>query len=158
MRFNAALIDEAVTTLEKLAFIFASANIDRDTFAGSEAAVVEARFQGPFSGRLIMEYGLNGLTELTGNMLGIDEEDVTDALRIDALKEAINVVCGNLLPAIGGRTAVFNIDTPIESRRPAEEAVGHAQGVARLDVDGSHCDLYLFIESGDPDDDAVSAG
>lgn len=150
MRFDTELIDETVSTLEKLAFVFASPNTERDGFAGGEYAVVEAGFHGPFSGRLVMEFGMAGLTELAGNMLGIDEEEVTDTLRVDALKEALNVVCGNLLPGIGGKTAVFDIDTPSESQRPTAEAVSEAAGIARMEVDGSHCDMYLFIESGEP--------
>ena len=52
--------------------------------------------------------------ELTENMLGLDEgeAEISSDDQADALKETINVICGNLLPAIAGKDAVFDIQPP----------------------------------------------
>ena len=135
----------AVDTMEKLAFMFA---FDDDTVdaATTEPSVCAAvAFKGPFSGTLTMQINAADLAEMAGNMLGMDSGDELSAEnRLDALKEALNVLCGNILPAIAGSEAVFDIDSPqiiedtpsgpaADSTRPfAETAFNLEEGACRL--------------------------
>jgi len=45
------------------------------------------------------------------NMLGLDDEEVTDYLKEDCVREAINMVCGNLLRTYDS-SRIFNLSIP----------------------------------------------
>jgi len=63
----------------------------------------------------------------------------------DALGEVANVVCGNLLPEIAGRDAVFRLDAP---RAFDGAGCGHGTPAAALSlgVDGGRAELALHLE------------
>lgn len=105
----------AIETLEKLAFIFGS-NIEALTSncVDGSSVTVEARFSGTFSGKLLLRISDAVLPELAANMLGIDESGpVGFDHQQDALREVANVICGRLLPLIGGKEAEFMITQPV---------------------------------------------
>ena len=88
------------------------------------------------------------LQELAANMLGIDEdEEIEETQKHDALKEALNVICGNVLPAIAGRQAVFNIGAPemvVPAGEPEPDPAPVA--IARLGLDQGSCDLFFYVD------------
>lgn len=142
----------AVETLEQLAFIFSfpedgPVEIDYDS-----VMAVSVSFTGPFTGGLVMTASPQVLLELAVNMLGVDDDEVpTLDQQYDALKEAMNIICGNLLPAIAGKQAVFDIGSPeiITGGEAIKEATEKYNGrsptsMVRLDLDGEQCTLYLF--------------
>ena len=49
---------------------------------------------------------------LAANMLGVSDAEADARTRRDALGEVANVVCGNVLPLVGGRHAVFHLGAP----------------------------------------------
>ncbi len=140
----------AVETFEKLAFIFAFPSNEGDQTPTDSGITARVFFEGPFSGTLVMTVQGETLLELTENMLGMgDEEEIAEEQQHDALKETINVVCGNLLPAIGGKENVFKIQAP--EIITGAGASGHGSeaepvSMARLDIDDSLCDLRLFVD------------
>jgi len=148
--------------LEKLAFIFSfpEEGSEETDYGSSVAASVS--FAGPFTGTLIMAVSNDTLPELTGNMLGLDDnESTTVEQQHDALKELINVVCGNLLPVISGRQSIFNVNAPqiitenIASylQSLSEENGAAAPFAAKLSLDGGECDILLFIKGKFPPED-----
>lgn len=153
--FNEILSREAADTMEKLAFVFAFAGDDRTGFDDGSAVAVRVSFTGPFCGVLLMLVSSGILQELAANMLGIDEDEtIEDSQRHDALKETLNVICGNLLPAIAGRQAVFNIDPPelvFPAVEPDENHWGTPVAVARLGLDQGCCDLFLYVNGDWPE-------
>ena len=145
----------AVETLEKLAFIFAFPDDERDIEQQEPAVVAWVSFSGFFSGTLAIKVSKQVLPEITANMLGVEgEEETTWVQQQDALKETINIICGNLLPAIAGKQRVFNIDTPMiiadgESMLPDDGR--SPASIARLALDDGRCDLFLFISDPVPE-------
>ncbi|MCU0538838.1 MAG: chemotaxis protein CheX [Desulfobacterales bacterium] len=134
-----------VETFEKMAFFFALPAAAGAVPPAAEESLetVELRFSGPFSGRL--QLGLSGslMAELAGNMLGAEEGAALSAEeQRDALGELLNVVCGNLLPLLGGPDAEFAIGSPQQVDRaacvPGPESV-----VTRLSVEGGFCRAAL---------------
>jgi hypothetical protein len=66
----------------------------------------------------------------------------------------LNVICGNLLPAIAGDHVVFNIEAPeIISENDAKTKLDEEKPtcVERLTVEDGFCDVYLFIKGEMPD-------
>lgn len=121
---NAILMDVASETLESLAFMFSTPeSTDFDVPEADDNLIVSVEFDGPFSGRLVVTAAAETLPELATSMLGIEAEDVSVHQKEDALKETINVVCGNLLPFVAGKEAVFNIFQPVIISRIELEAM-----------------------------------
>ncbi|MDM8549640.1 chemotaxis protein CheX [Desulfobacterales bacterium HSG2] len=144
------LYNVAEDVLEKLAFIFSFPEDERENMDYSGAMGSRVSFAGPFTGALVMAVSVEALPELAGNMLGLeDEEETTLEQQQDALKELINVVCGNLLPAISGKKSVFNVNPP--EIIPNDDPVITTDGpqpiaIAKMDIDDGQCDLLLFVD------------
>jgi hypothetical protein len=136
-----------IDTLEKLAFLFAFPDEERQAPGEGGCLAARVRFSGPFDGQLAILMALGALPELAANMLGIEGEEATPEAQQDALREALNVICGNLLPAWAGAESLFNIQPPeiLDDRGLAAllERPGR-RAVARLALDGGWCDLLLF--------------
>ena len=112
-------------------------------------AAVGIDFSGPIKGMMLIVLSGQILSMLTGNMLGDDAPPTQKQLE-DALRELANVICGNLLPHLGGSDAVFDIGIPrvrdahnIQYYRLGEPAI--RQEVA---LEGGSADLQLFITEG----------
>ena len=142
-------------TLEKLVFMFASPYDPENSTEQDPDIGVSVSFTGPFSGTLGMKVSGEVLSEITVNMLGVDDEDeITPEDQNDALKETINVICGNILPAIGGKEAVFNIGAP--EIIPEGEDIKGSNGEelvsdVKLSLDEGRCDLVLFVNGEIPE-------
>ena len=142
----------AAETLEQLAFLFSFPEDEPGNTDFDSAVAARVLFTGLFSGALVITVSAQVLSELTANMLGVDcEEETTLGQKDDALKETINVICGNLLPPIAGKQAVFDIGSPeiIKGGEAIKEATEKYNGrsptsMVKLDIDGEQCFLYLF--------------
>ncbi|MDY6791210.1 MAG: chemotaxis protein CheX [Thermodesulfobacteriota bacterium] len=149
------ILKTAAETLEKLAFMFASLYDPEEAIEKDPDTGVCVSFTGPFSGTLGMKVSGEVLGEIAVNMLGADDEDdITLDDKNDALKETINVICGNILPAIGGKQAVFNIGVP--KIIPAGENITGKDGEdpvsdVKLSLDEGRCDLVLFVKGNIPE-------
>jgi len=149
-----------IDTLEKLAFMFAFPCEGEEGEPSDSIAAGSVSFTGPFSGTLVMTISIEVLRELAANMLGLDDgEETTEDHRSDALKETMNVVCGNLLPAIAGDEVVFDIGVP--GVLPADQEIKRGAGIpdaiepsarVNLDLDEGQCVLFLFLDGEIPKD------
>ncbi len=144
------LADTAIATFEQLAFMFAFPQESEDAPAPDSALLVTIPFSGPFCGSLEMKVSGDVVAELAANMLGIeDEEEVSAAQHNDAIKEALNVICGNLLPAIAGNGELFDIGPPeiaaaenVSNSKPELKSMGRIN----LAFDEGQCALELFVD------------
>lgn len=70
-------------------------------------------FCGPRTGRLTLYVASEVLPLLTQNMLGeLEPDDSPEEQRRDAVKEMLNMICGNLLTEWQGAEPVFNLSPP----------------------------------------------
>jgi len=150
---SGVLTDVVVETLGKLAFLFVApleGPIPEDTH---ELATVRVRFSGPLSGGMQLRLSRSVLAELAGNMLGADDGSALSAdEQNDALRELINVICGNLLPMICGGTAEFTIQTPFIPAAGASAAGKFApvNAVSHLSVESGICRVALQLDGSVP--------
>ena len=140
------LAEVTADTLEKLAFLFATPMDAPTPIDDARLTTVRVAFAGAFAGGV--ELSLSGpvLDELAVNMLGADDgEPIAPEARLDALKELVNVVCGNLLPILGGGEAVFNIQAPVVV---PDESAGWTDCAARceLALDQGVCRVRLRLD------------
>jgi len=150
-QIHEALAQVGVETFEKLAFMFAFLADGEPAEQIEDAVSAGVVFSGPFSGRVTMNISAALLPELAANMLGLDDEaEVTLEQQYDALKETLNVVCGNLLPAIGGRDPIFNMEMPkvlSQDEMPEPEALS----LVRLEFDEGECEIAIYVEGEIPE-------
>ena len=136
-------------TFASLAFMFpvepaAPAACDPET---ARQAVVE--FSGPFRGALLLSASPELLEPLASNMLGLDDGVCpSPEQKQDAFRELLNVICGNLLPAIASPREVFDVHEP--RMLGAQDNGGPAGlkdlGAVDVDLDAGHIRLALRIE------------
>jgi len=50
--------------------------------------------------------------ELAENVLGIDSEEVTEQIAGDAMKELLNIICGEIISVIYGTKAIYDLTPP----------------------------------------------
>jgi chemotaxis protein CheY-P-specific phosphatase CheC len=124
---------------ENLAFMFIDTPEDEDFDLGVTKFVrASMRFHGPFAGRLAIAVPEAMCPEIAANVLGLDPGDelVTNQ-PYDALKELLNVTCGNLLTAVAGDDPVFDLTVPeVEPlNRDAWDAFKEEAGVVSFVVE-----------------------
>lgn len=147
---NTTLCRITQESLEGLAFLFSFAAEEREPLPVEEALTAKLTFSGALQGTLCMVISAEVLSELAGNMLGTEGEEITETQQQDALKELLNVICGNLLPAVAGTQAVCDIGMPVvlsPEEGGALLAEQSPRATSRLDLDNGQADLYLFLKS-----------
>jgi len=112
---------------------------------GPPEASAQVAFRGTIEGHLVITAHEGVLAELSANMLG-EDGPVPPERQLDALGEAANVACGNLLPRIVGRQAVMRISAP-QVARPAEGLPKPGEPVAEthLGLEAGAVSLALFV-------------
>ncbi len=149
-RIRSILSQVASDTLEKLAFLFAFADDERDTDGPEPAISGRVEFNGYFLGSLVIRVSTSALNELAVNMLGLDDDaDISVEEQQDAFKELLNVICGNALPAIAGNQVEFAIGPPeilLEGDTAVKMDNVEPGCVARLMLEDGFCDVYFLIE------------
>lgn len=137
-----ALYQAAVLTFEELGFIFPVERLPEDEVEKDDSVSVSVKFNGIFSGQVVLQVENSILPTLASNMLG-DEETFEDEILFDVLGELTNVICGNALPAIAGKHEIFHLEAPqILSKSDLSKT---PTAVACLDVEESKADVLLFI-------------
>lgn len=154
-KINHAISQVVSETIEKLVFMFASPYTPENSNEEDPDIGVRVSFNGPFSGTLGMKVAGEVLSEIAVNMLGVDNEDeISPEDQNDALKETINVLCGNILPVIGGKQAVFNIGAPELIPEGEDMKVKSGEKLisdVKLSLDEGRCDLVLFVKGEIPE-------
>jgi len=145
--YQEVLYRVAEETLESLAFMFTECDEEEKGKESEAPTWVRISFSGPFSGSLMVGVDPGVLGELAENMLGTEDE-VTLAEKEDALRELANVICGNLLPEIGGKEEIFQLEAPqIISGEEKEIQLNRAEPQARikLPLESGLAEVVLFI-------------
>jgi hypothetical protein len=139
-KLETELYKAAILAFEGLGFLLPTPEIDEQQLNARVDAAVSVDFEGPFSGKLLLRVSGGLLPIIATNMLG-EQKIPSKALQHDALGEIANVICGNMLPAVGGSKHVFHVGAPqiadiIDVPPVAEVQVGLGTGRA---------DLLLFV-------------
>ncbi len=142
----------ACESLEQLAFLCPFPCGEGETPSGSDAGTVQLQFAGPFSGELFATLSSSALPELACNMLGLEADDELSIEQLhDAFREAVNVICGNLLPQVAGGQAVFDLKAPrlLEPGALPEALAGREPAAhASFELDEGGIELLLVLEAG----------
>ena len=150
-KYDEELYRVAEETFAALAFIMPLDPEDEAPEETDAGIVASVAFTGEFRGILFLSVPAGLLPELSANMLGTEEgeEPPIDQQR-DAFAEALNVICGNLLPIIAGTEIVFDVHAPeilADGRIPDEFEQYESAGSATLIFDTGKAELVIFVDN-----------
>ena len=122
--------------LANLAFMFTDEDL-ADPPACDEWLETTIAYSGPVTGALKLRCSRDFSTRLAANLLGLDPDDPdTEQSASDAVKEFMNIVCGQFITAAYGTEEVFNLTIPkivelpdTSDLTPCEGAIAPPQGV-----------------------------
>jgi CheY-specific phosphatase CheX len=140
------LYEAAAAAFEAFAYAYAEPTAPYLGADLTEDASTAVDFDGPFRGRLVLRVTGGVLPSIAASMLGQDEPP-SGPLQRDALGEVANVICGALLPALGGPSAVFALARPTVDL-PWQELVEPQRtpiAVASLELDGGRADIVCYL-------------
>ncbi|MAX23454.1 MAG: hypothetical protein CMJ19_03030 [Phycisphaeraceae bacterium] len=110
------MIDVFCRVMESLAFYFVDpvdkADVNMDSL-DMPYRQLSMRFEGPHHGSLVMYIPQSMTPVIWANMLGVDESEAQDAeQQNDAIRELLNVICGQTLTELWGTEPVFDLHVP----------------------------------------------
>ncbi|GLC25327.1 chemotaxis protein CheX [Roseisolibacter agri] len=148
------LLTAATSTFESLALLFAESPPSGAQLDAPLTHAVRVAFTGPCAGALDVAVSDDVAVALAANMLGLDPDTVRheSQWRHDAVGELANVVCGNVLPLVAGREAVFHLAAPAVRAVADAPAAGDGPSAltATLGVDGGRAVLTLVLDDPAP--------
>lgn len=137
-----AIYQAAILTFEELGFVFPMEGDDLPEIDSAACSSVAVGFHGEFAGELILSIEDEALSAIAENMLGEDVV-VDDEMVHDVLGELANVICGNVLPAIAGKTHIFKLNAPAYHTGVVEDKAPSA--MAKLGMDEGRADISIYI-------------
>jgi len=141
---NSAILDHVCKMiLEEMAFFFCESQ-DASTFDYSkikDAHKASMLFTGPKNGKCELAASQNLCLLLSSNMLGIEPDEAQAGdYASDALKEALNVICGRYLTEAYGEEAVYSLTAPV---------IGAVNDLSLVDENALSEDMLFFEAEGD---------
>jgi CheY-specific phosphatase CheX len=141
-----SLAEAATLVFNDLAFLYTDRRLTDEQREAPVAAAVRVPFRGAFQGSLVVRLCGNVLPDVAANVLGV-EAPPPQQLQEDALAELANVILGNLLPAVAGPRALFQLGAPqiLEDCAVPEPGAAETLIQAQLGLDRGRADLFLFL-------------
>lgn len=111
---NDVLMNTVIDVFEKQAFAFVDVCSKDELENNSDSHFyTHITFSGPVNGKVGMAIPIHLGEELATSILGIEPGELVNQTDVaDALKELLNVTCGQFLTASYGNKPVFHLDIP----------------------------------------------
>ena len=146
-QLQSQLLTATSSTFEELGFVFPETELTECQADAPLTWRAQVSFHGPLGGSLEIRVSEDVVDELATNMLGLTE-DVHPRVKVDALGEIANVICGNVVPALGSPEDVFDLDAPVVTSiaggafvAPSIDAAVHLQ----LGIDAGRAELWVVL-------------
>lgn len=148
-QLRSELLKAASSTFEKLGFVFPEVELQEWQAAAPFAHTARVSFAGPVRGWFQIRVSDDVAAELTANMLGMFDGTNLEIKR-DALGEIANVICGNVVPALGRPEDVFDLGAPVLSSAgdDRDPPTGPPEVRIELGVEEGRAELSIFLEDG----------
>lgn len=143
-------IQAFASVMERLAFVFA------EPCAGtpppppvSPALLVSIGFGGVLAGTIDLAVSRALCVEIAANMLGVDSSDERARERAeDAIREVLNVTCGQILTDLAGERPMFTLTMPRTRELSPEltSELAHDSGTSAFKIDSETVWLRFRLE------------
>ncbi len=94
---------------EKMFFIFLEVS---NTGGRQYDLITSIHFSGPFDGEIQLGFSDSLMLAMVENMLGVNRSDITQAVKEDCAKEAVNMICGQFLRTLDA-AKTFHMALPV---------------------------------------------
>jgi CheY-specific phosphatase CheX len=142
------LIESTVKTLEDLCFMYQEPELkDAQENLPLEAAAEVKYRSDDFTGKLLIETRGGLFSAIATNILSND--DISDQQKKDALGEIANIICGNVVPSLGGGGREYKIDPPTSLNKDdllKEEWREEPVAGITLNFNDGRADIKLFVD------------
>lgn len=108
-KIRKTLMTSIFEVFEKMFYVFLE---PADSNSWNGHSIVSIHFSGPMKGELKAYFSQRLADAMVQNMLNVDGIEITERLREDCLKEAVNMICGNFLRNIDS-SKVFDLSLPV---------------------------------------------
>lgn len=152
--FSASLQAAASSVLESTAFTLIEPLHDMENSEDKSSCETGAllRFTGPFSGTLVAMTSEKLAGMIAADMVGLEDEFSGRVDRYDAMKEILNIICGEFLPCIFHGQDDYSVESPKDLAQPDLQALTASEPgevIAKTDlvIEGEALSLLLLRES-----------
>lgn len=128
------------STFEDLALLFTHGTVEEQDADAPFACAARVAFAGPQDGFVDVRASHDVAVAAARNMLA--DDSVGADLGFDAIAEIANVICGNLVPTLAAREAVYRLDAPV--RAPLTPPP-HADACVELAVETGRVQVCLVL-------------
>lgn len=146
---NKQVVAEVVcNVLEQMAFMFGDPmELDEISEADGEGVLARMQFKGPFTGSMTLAAPEELCPMLAENMLGVEpDDDRAQEKAHDALKELLNVCCGNVLTSLAGEEPVFDLTVPEVRSLDAGEWQAIVEDERNVGLSVDDCPVMVRLE------------
>lgn len=134
--------------LERYAFIISdppSEDMGPDDFP-SPLWMVLIGYRGPTRGAIGLAAPPALARQIAANLYGTERDEVSDEQAQDALKEFLNITCGDYLHEIEGNEPIFDLTSPALEPGAHELVMRHACAKPHATLNAEGLPLMVFIE------------
>lgn len=136
-----------IATFEELGFLFADPVPSDVQRAAPVTRGAWVAFDGPVRGRVELRVAPTLVPVVAANMLGADQPPSVE-LQQDALGELANVVCGNVVQAVGGADALFRLAPPAPLAALADDTGFVERARVEIGIDDGRVEAVLLLAEG----------
>lgn len=153
-QLSARLTQATLSTFENLGFVVPEAEVSEDQASVNLAWGARVDFRGPVAGWVEVRLTDGVVEEIAANMLGIDGEVGSDVKR-DAMGEIANVICGNVVPALGSAEDIFDLDAPDVCATNGHKSPPEGEIVLDFGIASGRAELVLYVDRDSSQDGAA---
>ncbi len=140
------LAESLQSVLEKMVFMITDTLDDDELDTGAvDLLRAEMEFSGSQNGKAVLAAQSDLCAEIAENILGIDHDDVDQGSLEDALREILNMTCGQYLTSRWGEEQVFDLTVPGVTTIDTEQWTELAQDEQSVVIDAEGYQMIAAV-------------
>ena len=146
-KIKKALEEAAISTFEDTCFMYAVPELKEIQNNLKLDAAAEVRYQGDYTGKLLIETRGGLFSAIAANILSNDSP--TPRQKRDALGEIANIICGNIVTCLGRSERGCKIESPRfldKDKLGKEEQHGKPVSEITLNFNDGRADVKFFVD------------
>jgi hypothetical protein len=146
-KIKKALEEAAISTFEDICFMYAVPELKDIQNELKLEAAAEVKYQGDYTGKLIIETRGGLFSAIAANILSDDSP--TPRQKRDALGEIANIICGNIVTCLGRSRRGYEIEGPRflnKEKLGKEEQQGKPLSEITLNFNEGRADVKFFVD------------
>ena len=144
-KIKSVLEASAIATFEDVCFMYQAPELNNEQKKLKPDAVVEVKYKGDHTGRLVIETYGDLFSAIAANMLS--EESPALPQKKDALGEIANIICGNVVASLGRTEKGYKIGSPRSLKKDEWPKLGKPFAKISLNFNEGRADIKFFVDN-----------